>query len=436
MTPALIVAAPASGSGKTVVALGLIRAFQRTGLRVGAFKVGPDYIDPAFHAAASGRPSRNLDPWAMRPGTLAENLAAVSAEADIVVGEGVMGLFDGAGDGTGSTADLALSLGLPVLLVLDVKGQAASAAATAIGFKTFRPEIDVAGLLINRVGGAGHRRTLAEALAPTDLPVVGYLPRADSLALPSRHLGLVQAGECADLEAFIERAAKLVAEHVDLAAVQTLARPPTGPERGDAALPIPPLGQRIAVARDLAFAFAYDGGLAGWRRAGAEILPFSPLADEAPAEDADAVYLPGGYPELHAGRLAANRGFLGGLVRRAQDGAAVYGECGGYMVLGRGLIDGDGARHEMAGLLPLETSFAAPRLHLGYRQIALLDDGPLGPTGARFRGHEFHYATALAESDAPPLFRASDARGQCLGEVGLRLGRVTGSFLHLIDAES
>ena len=434
MTPALVVAAPASGSGKTVVTLGLLRALRRGGLKVGAFKVGPDYIDPAFHAAASGRPCRNLDPWAMRAGTLAANLAAVSADADVVVGEGVMGLFDGASDGSGSTADLAQRLGLPVLLVLDVRGQAASAAASALGFKNFRPEVSVAGLLANRVGGAGHRRLLAGALAATGLPVLGYLPRADGLALPSRHLGLVQAAERADLEAFIERAADLIAANVDLAAVRALARAPT-PLCPSPALPaLPPLGQRIAVARDPAFAFAYEGILEGWRSAGAELLAFSPLADEAPDRGADAVYLPGGYPELHAGRLSGNRRFLDGLADRAGAGAVVYGECGGYMVLGRGLVEADGTRHAMAGLLPLETSFAEPRLHLGYRRIALEADGPLGRARSRFRGHEFHYASVLSEAGTPPLFRTADARGENEVEVGLRNGLVMGSFLHLIDA--
>jgi cobyrinic acid a,c-diamide synthase len=433
MTPGLIVAAPASGSGKTVLTLGLLSAFRRRGLAVGAFKVGPDYIDPGFLRAAAGRPCRNLDPWAMRPESLAEGLAAASAGADLVLGEGVMGLFDGAADGSGSTADLAVALGLPVLLLLDVRGQGASAAAVALGCQRFRPELELAGVVANRVGGAGHRRMLAEALAPLGLPLVGYLPRAEALELPSRHLGLVQAEERSDLQAVLDRAAGLVEANLDLDLVRDLARRPR-PAAAAGPPPLPPLGQRIAVARDQAFAFAYEAVLSGWRRAGAELGFFSPLANEAPAPAADAVYLPGGYPELHAERLAGCRRFLDGLGRKAADGAAIYGECGGYMVLGRGLVDADGHRHAMAGLLPLETSFAQRQLHLGYRRIELLADSALGPAGARFRGHEFHYATVLEEGGGEALFRASDARAERQAEAGLRQGPVMGSFLHLIDA--
>jgi cobyrinic acid a,c-diamide synthase len=433
MTPALIVAAPASGSGKTLLTLGLLRHLRHQGRAVAAFKAGPDYIDPAFHRAASGRVCRNLDGWGMRPATLARNLATVSESAELVIGEGVMGLFDGAPDGTGATADLAAALGLPVLLVLDVGGQASSAAATLLGFRDYRADVEIAAVVCNRVGGLGHRRALAKAIEPLGTPLLGFLPRDAALAMPSRHLGLVQAEERDDLEVFLDAAAALVGEHLDIEALSAIARAPTLTMAPVASPPVPPLGQRIAVARDLAFAFAYDGVLQGWHQAGAEVLPFSPLADEAPAVEADAVYLPGGYPELHAGRLAANQRFLRGLEARAAAGAAIYGECGGYMVLGRGLIDADGARHRMAGLLPLETSFEDRRLHLGYRRLRLLGDGPLGAEGAGYRGHEFHYASVVSEADADALFEAEDALGEDLGRVGLSLGRVSGSFLHLID---
>jgi cobyrinic acid a,c-diamide synthase len=436
MAPGLIVAAPASGSGKTVVTLGLLRALRRRGVAVAAFKVGPDFIDPAFHRAASGRACRNLDPWAMRPETLAEALASVGAGAELVIGEGVMGLYDGAIDGSGSTADLAERLGLPVLLVLDVAGQAASAAAVLLGFRSYRPGLTIAGVVTNRVGGARHRQLLEQALAPLGTPLIGQLPREAALVQPSRHLGLVQAEEREDLESFLEQAADLVEANLDLDALRELARAPVLPTMpAEPSPPLPPLGQRIAVARDIAFAFAYDGMLEGWRRAGAELLPFSPLADEAPAADADAVYLPGGYPELHAERIAASHRFLDGLHHRAEADAAIYGECGGYMVLGEGLIDAEGHRHRMAGLLPLKTSFQTPRLHLGYRRVEALADSPLAAAGGRLRGHEFHYATVLSEGGVPALFRATDALGEGAAEVGLRNGRVMGSFLHLIDGE-
>jgi cobyrinic acid a,c-diamide synthase len=432
--PVLLVGAPSSGSGKTVVTLGILRALRRRGLRVASFKVGPDYIDPAFHERATGRPCCNLDSWAMRLATLVGLLEAVGRDADIVVGEGVMGLFDGAPDGSGSTADLAALLDLPVLLVVEVQKLGQSAAAIVEGFVRFREDVEVVAVLFNRTGSPAHAALLREALAARlSTPVVGCLPRDPALALPERHLGLVQASEHPDLEKVLERAADLVAEHVDLDRLLRVARPPSVTVLPTRPVPLPPPGQRIAVARDRAFAFLYEAVLAGWRRQGAEMSFFSPLADEAPEPTADAVWLPGGYPELHAGRLALNRRFLDGLRAAAARGAFVFGECGGYMVLGRGLVTREGERCAMAGLLPVETSFAAPRLHLGYREVALAADIPLGAGGTRLRGHEFHFATETLR-EGPPLFAsARDARDCELGPAGCRAGTVAGSFVHLID---
>lgn len=432
--PGLVLAAPASASGKTTLTLALLRHLRDAGVRVASCKSGPDYIDPAFHAAASGRPCRNLDGWAMRPETLAALAWSAADGADLVIAEGVMGLFDGAGGGKGATADLAETTGWPVVLVVDVKGQAASAAATIHGFNSFRPGLRLAGVIFNRVGGDKHERLLRDAVAPLGVPVLGALRRHGDLALPDRHLGLVQAGEHPDLEAFLARAAAIVAREVDVAALAALAqplalaRPPTEHRPGP-----PPPRQRVAVACDLAFAFAYPWLLEAWRAAGAEILPFSPLAGEPPAADADAVYLPGGYPELHAGRLAANAGFLEGLRAAAIAGKPVVGECGGYMVLGQGLVDGDGVRHAMAGLLGLECSFARRRLHLGYRRVRLAADGPLGAAGTAFRGHEFHFATVTEAGATRPLFHCEDADGAALPAAGEIRGSVAGSFIHLID---
>ncbi len=442
MTPGLIVAAPASGMGKTVVTLGLLRRLRREGVAVAPFKVGPDYIDPAFHSGASGRDCVNLDMWAMRPTTLRALAHRLGEGSDLILGEGVMGLFDGAADGSGSTADLAALTGWPVLLVVSVRGQAASAAAVVRGFATHRHDVDVAGVLFNNVGGESHAEILREACAATtNVPVLGCIGRDDRLVVAERHLGLVQAGEQRDFDLFADAAADAIGDRVDCDALRALARPAhiaaelvggpaEGPEDG---LAVPPLGQRIAVARDGAFAFCYPWLLEGWRGAGAEISFFSPLADEAPDAAADAVYLPGGYPELHAARIAANRVFLDGLGAAARRGAVVYGECGGYMVLGRGLIDGDGVRHPMAGLAPLETSFAERHLHLGYRRLTLAADGPLGAAGATFRGHEFHYATTLGDAPPAALFDCADSRSRALPPAGFMDGRVFGSFIHLVD---
>jgi cobyrinic acid a,c-diamide synthase len=434
----LIIAAPASGSGKTIFTLALLRHLAGAGVALASAKVGPDYIDPAFHAAASGRPCLNLDPWAMRAQTLAGAIDALAREADLIVCEGVMGLFDGATASAGSTADVAAATGWPVLLIVDVRAQAASAAAVVRGFAGYRPDVTVAGVVFNRIGSDRHAAVLREACARAvpAVPVLGCLPRSDALALPERHLGLVQAIEHPALASFLDRAAAVIADHVDLAAVRSLARGNPSSSGGTPSPPVPPLGQRIAVARDAAFQFAYPLTLAGWREAGAAILPFSPLADEGPADDADAVYLPGGYPELHAGRLAASHHFLESLRRAAARGAAVFGECGGYMVLGEALIDGDGVAHRMAGLLALETTFAERALHLGYRRISLAAAAAIGDAGARFRGHEFHYARIVREGPGDPLFTAEDAAGTRLGTTGLRSGPVCGSFIHLIDGET
>jgi len=433
--PSLLISAPASGSGKTTVTLGLINAFCKAGHQVGSFKVGPDYIDPAFHVAAGAGRCRNLDGWAMTADRLDQAMADAGIGADMIIGEGVMGLFDGAGDGAGSTADIAARYGLPAILVVDVRAQAASAAALIQGFAGYRADVDVAGVILNRVGSPRHEEMLRQAIAPLDMPVLGCLPRSEGLDLPSRHLGLVQAQEHGDLAGFADTAGRLLADAVDLEGLRALARPPSLVSDCDTAPSIAPLGQRLALASDQAFAFAYPHVLDDWRAAGATIMPFSPLADEAPAVDADAVYLPGGYPELHAGRLAFNQIFLSGLRdAAARPDTVIYGECGGYMVLGRQLTDGDGVAHAMAGLLPVETSFAAPSLTLGYRRIQVEADGPLGAAGSCFRGHEFHYAgLTAADAGVPALFQARDAVGTALGAAGHRVGRVMGSFLHLID---
>jgi cobyrinic acid a,c-diamide synthase len=301
------------------------------------------------------------------------------------------------------------------------------------GFRGFRDDVDVAGVILNRVGSASHEAQIRQAMAPLGVPVLGAVRRDAALELPHRHLGLVQAEEHAELDDFLERAGAVLGVSVDLRALRALARPGRlGGGEGGAALP--PLGQRIAVARDAAFAFAYPHLLEGWRERGAEVLPFSPLADEAPDAAADAVYLPGGYPELHAGRLAGNGRFLGGLCAAAARGATVYGECGGYMTLGEGLVDADGKAHAMAGLLPVTTSFAERRLHLGYRRAVTLADGPWGSCGTELRGHEFHYASTVAADAAAPLFQVWDTRGAGLGAIGSRRGSVSGSFLHVVDA--
>ena len=430
-TPGFLISAPSSGSGKTVTTLALLRAYRNHGRAIGSFKVGPDYIDPAFHTAASGRVCLNLDLWGMRTRTVESNLNTVVPDVDLVIGEGVMGLFDGASGGGGSTADVAVALDIPVVLVVDASGQATSAAALVHGFDTFDSRLKLAGVIFNRIGGPKHRDILQSAMASRGTKVFGFIPRHESLTLPERHLGLVQALENSALEGFLDSAAEFVAEHVDLEALEKIGSiSVTEPETNHP--PLRPLGQKMAVARDQAFAFAYPHVLDGWQNQGAELTLFSPLADEAP-QACDAIYLPGGYPELHAGKLASNANFLNSIRSCARENLTIFGECGGYMVLGQGLVDADNERHEMAGLLPLETSFADRRLHLGYREVSLKNDHALGAKGSLFRAHEFHYATITREEGDEALFIGNDSEGNSLGTFGHRIGAVAGSFIHLID---
>lgn len=429
----LIVAAPHSGAGKTTVTLALLAALMHRGVHVRAAKAGPDYIDPAFHEAVTGSASVNLDSWAMS-GQLLDALAAqTAADADVFVVEGVMGLFDGAPASpgrSGATADLAVHFGLPVVLVIDVSRQAQSAAALVRGFAAHDPAVRIAGVILNRVASERHRCLVAGAISQLGIPVLGAAPREQALTLPERHLGLVQASEHADLKNLVGRLAAMAEQHFDLDSIVACAAPLTIKSAPNVP-PLPPPGQRIALAHDRAFSFVYPHVIDGWRRAGVEILPFSPLADEPPPEDADSCWLPGGYPELHAATLAAARRFSGRLRRFAQT-RPVHGECGGYMVLGQSLEDGQGKQHEMTGLLGHSTSFAKRKLHLGYRSARLLSNSVLGRGGTALRGHEFHYATLTAAGDDDGFAECFDAEGTALGRSGGRRGRVTGAFFHAI----
>ena len=412
-----LVAAPNSGSGKTTITLGLLRALHRRDVSVRAAKSGPDYIDPKFHEAACGQTCLNLDALAMTPA----RIKSLAGGPTPLIIEGAMGLFDGAPpDGKGASADLARILNLPVLLVIDAAKMAGSVAALTKGFITHDPRIQVAGVILNNVGSPRHEAMLRRALH--DVTIFGAIPRSTAITQPSRHLGLVQAQERPDLDAFLDQAADLVAAHCDLTALQAMLAPmPASPTPQNR----PPPAQTIAIAQDEAFAFSYPHLLQDWRDTGAALHFFSPLADE-PAPAADFIYLPGGYPELHAGRLAGNRTFLSSL---KATNTQIYGECGGYMVLGDALTDADGVTHRMAGLLQLETSFAQRKLHLGYRHL----HATTGPMAGKWNGHEFHYASTI-RADGAPLFQASDAEQTPLSPMGLIQNNVSGSFAHIIDA--
>jgi len=429
----LIIGAPRSGSGKTSVTIGLLRALWRRGIRARGAKSGPDYIDPGFHHVATGLPGINLDSWAMSPPLLNALAATAASDAELLIVESAMGLFDGI-PGTpgrsGSAADLARLYGLPVLLVLDVSGQSQTAAAIAKGFATYDPDVNIAGVVLNRLGSERHRRLAGEAIEAIGLPVVGAILRDPSLMLPERHLGLVQASEHADMIVHLDRLADMAENSLDIDAIISLMKPlaPSGADFADA---LTPPGQRIALASDAAFTFLYPHVAMHWRNEGAELVPFSPLADEGPREDCDVCWLSGGYPELHAGRLASARNFHAGMKEFART-RPVHGECGGFMALGEALEDADGATHEMLGLLGHSTSFAKRKMNLGYRQAKLRSNCPLGREGEVIRGHEFHYAQIIAQGDDELLADLADGQGNPLGAAGGRRGHVTGTFFHAI----
>jgi cobyrinic acid a,c-diamide synthase len=432
----LIVSAPRSSSGKTLVTLGLLGALRRKGIAVSAAKSGPDYIDPAFHAAATGGKGVNLDTWAMSDSLIDTLIADTATAADVLVVEGAMGLFDGvpgAPGRSGAASDLAARLHLPVLLVLDVSGQSQSAAAVAAGFAKFDAAVCVGGVVLNKLGSDRHRTLIANALEPLGISILGAIPRDETLVLPERHLGLVQASEHPDLAARLARFAELAERHLDLDAIVAMAVPLSVAKPLEH-LALKPPGQRIALAWDDAFSFVYSHVLDGWRRAGAEVVPFSPLRDEALPQHCDICWLPGGYPELHAAKLSSARRFMDGLATFSQS-HPVHGECGGYMVLGEGLIDAGGTRHAMTGLLSHATSFAKRRLHLGYRQAKCLSDSAIGLAGDVVRGHEFHHASIIDKGNDEAFVDVTDAQGRAVAETGSRRGRVSGTFFHAIARE-
>jgi cobyrinic acid a,c-diamide synthase len=430
---ALIIGAPRSGSGKTSVTIGLLRAFQRRGIKVRGIKTGPDYIDPGFHEAATRLPGLNLDSWAMAPDLLRHLARGQAEDADLILIESAMGLFDGIlGEPgrSGAASDLARLFGLPVLLVLDVSGQSQTAAAVACGFMHYDPTVKMAACVLNRAGSERHRKLSGDAISAIGLTVVGTILRDPTLTLPERHLGLVQASEHPQMDAHIDRLADAMEQSLDLDAIFEAARP-FDIASGTTEKALPPPGQRIALAEDAAFTFLYPHIKREWHAMGAEIVHFSPLADEAPPADCDVCWLPGGYPELHAGRLAAADTFKTGL-KTFSETKPVHGECGGYMVLGERLEDADGASHAMTGLLSHSTSFSKRKMNLGYRQARLMRESAIGKIGDVVRGHEFHYARVIEAGTDQPLAMIADGRGDEIGPSGGFRGRVTGTFFHAI----
>jgi len=431
---AIVVAGVASGVGKTTIAVGLMGALVARGLRVQGFKVGPDYIDPSYHTQATGRPARNLDSWLLPAATLRGVFARAAATADVAVIEGVMGLYDGRQGtaGEASTAEVARLLDLPVVLVVDASRQGRSAAATVLGFRAFDPAVRLVGVILNRVGSAAHRTTLTEAIeAATGLPVLGALGREPALRLPERYLGLVPRFEAGPDQAFFRAAAAAVAREVDIDRLLRLAEVSL-PGAWRAASPIPARPARpracLAIARDRAFGFYYPDALELLAAEGLELCEFSPLADSALPADADGVYLGGGFPELFAAELAANRTLLHDLRQRARRGMPIYAECGGLMYLMQTLVDAAGRRHALAGLVPGEVTLQEARLTLGYREATAARASLLLQAGERVRAHEFHYSRCTLARGAPRAYLVAQRQP---AREGYARGPLLASYLHL-----
>jgi len=444
----IVIAAPHSGSGKTTVTLGIMHALVRRGLKVAPAKVGPDFIDPGYHRAVTGVDSLNLDGWMCGLDFARATWAGQTQGADIAVIEGVMGLFDGI-DGVseaGSSAEIAKALGAPVLLVVDARSQARSAAALVHGFASFDPGLRVAGVIFNNVASANHEKILREALAANcpGLALIGCLPRDAALAIPSRHLGLTTVEDRPLSEEYLAHLAEVMDRHLNLdllLEIAATAQPPSvatgastiaaaatagrGADRWSGAGPV-----RIAVARDAAFCFCYPDNLRLLEEQGAEIRYFSPLTDAALPDGIDGLYLPGGYPELFAGELAANSGLRQALRGAIEAGLPVYAECGGFIYLTEG-VEADGVLHPMVGIFPVATRMLPKRKALGYREVELTQDCLLGPGGSRLRGHEFHYSE-MGEMPAgiERLYRVS-RKGVELGPEGYRRYHCLASYIHL-----
>ena len=422
----LILGAASSNAGKTLITTGLLSALSAAGHDMIGAKTGPDYIDPAFHHAACGKPSVNLDPFAMSPQMLA--YYAGRQPASHVLIEGVMGLFDGAVGLNVSTSTLASQLGLPVILIMNVRGQSQTAGYIAAALARLQPQIT--GVILNEVGSPRHADLIGSVLSQEGLHCFGAVPTSAELAIPSRHLGLVQIAELqADPQwaNFIQRAGAIMAETCDLDAI--IAAFGTLPDHDAPQLSSPP-AQNITIVRDHAFGFAYHHQIENWRLKGANISFISALANEPAPEDSGFIFLPGGYPELHLPALSAASATFASLQKAAANNVPIYGECGGYMALGEAIIDQDGHAYQMAGLLPLTTSFAQRKRHLGYRRLAPLADTPAYLKNAT-HGHEYHFTTAIT-ADGPPLFAAADATNSALGTTGLIKGSVCGSYCHII----
>ena len=449
--PRIVVAGTHSGVGKTTLATGLMAALKKRERPIQGYKVGPDYIDPSYHAAATGAASRNLDRW-----LLGEHLPSVFARSSRerwAVIEGVMGLFDGMSGtaGFGSTADVAKLLQAPIVLIVDASSMSRSVAALVHGFNTFDPEVNLQGVILNRVKSLAQEKILREALSDLQIPVLGVLPKEGALHLPERHLGLVPVGESGLLEGFIDTLSELIIKHIDLELVESImvsapdldeatfleTKTSTRSIQSSVTNPVPsatrPLTHekfRLGLAMDEAFLFYYQDALDLAERLNFIIVPFSPLHDPALPQDLDGIFLGGGFPELHLNRLSENHAFLDSLRAYAASGKPIYAECGGYMYLGRSITDFEGRETTLAGLIPMKAEMTKRLQGIGYRRGVFCEDNFLGPRGTTVQGHEFHYSRVTYTQEFPAayeLFREDQADRM----EGYARDNIVASYLHL-----
>lgn len=434
MVAKILVAGTSSGVGKTTITMGLIAALVHRGWQVQPFKAGPDYIDPTYHSLAAGRPCRNIDTWMVSPDRALALFHKATQAVDAAIIEGVMGLFDGFSyeDEQGSSAQIAKLLNSPVLLILDVGKMARSAGALAYGYTNFDPELPLAGFVLNRCGSTSHYQGVKLAIErATGRPVLGWLPKDAGLHIPERHLGLVPTDERGELREFINHAAHLIEQYFDLDGILSLAAsPPAQPESNPPASPSP-AAVRIAIARDAAFCFYYEDNLDLLREAGAEILFFSPQADPNLPTDIDGLYIGGGFPEMHAAQLAANTSLKQAICRAHAAGMPIYAECGGLMYLTEAIIDLEGRRHPMVGLVPGQTQMQPRLMSLGYRVVESPTGNFLLPQGLAARGHEFHWSNWQQPSGSPAwLIRPRQGQETAKAD-GYAAGNLLASYVHL-----
>jgi len=429
----IVIAGTHSGVGKTTVATGIMAALCRKGHKVQPFKVGPDYIDPSYHSAVCALPCRNLDTWLLEQAAVVELFHRAMKNKDIAVVEGVMGLFDGfRGESEeGSTAHVAKLLGLPVILVVDASAAARSVGALVLGFKSFDPELNVTGVILNGIAGERHLEFIRPSLEQIGVSLLGYLPKRPEFALPERHLGLIPTVEGKVSLDFYSRLAEQVERTIDVERILRLAAPidlsapdipllfPESPKAAKVA---------IAVAKDKAFNFYYPDSLDLLEAWGAEIVSFSLLEDGELPSGVSGVYIGGGFPELYARELAENSSMRCSLQKAAQRGLPVYGECGGLMYLGEGIEDSEGRSYPMAGVLPCRSSMKGSRLTLGYRNVRALDDNPLMSKGESVRGHEFHLSVLQGEPRSSSAYDVLDQAGR---KEGFRIHNTLASYVHL-----